>query len=297
MRGPGSESYLPRTLLPATSWSPTRKHVHTHQSPPRWVAPLRVVRSPVTFLVTTLRWPPVRFAAGLVFLWRAEARKVATWCPQVVFCQQAQAWTHGRLCAGAKGTGDCSPQSSYPRFSLGAGVTCRTLRGTGSVGTRLGCRLASLGNSSSSACPVGSEALRIRTELTRPGSTSRTRVCYCWQPHHVPQASNNVVAAAVTLLYSGSVRPQHSGLQTRCPFVALCVPVPTDGAQSKIEERMPSICVPPRAAGRKKGPVVHPTARSQPVSCQTRRMSCKCSVAVPKTSLYCLDGFRVVTQP
>ena len=38
-------------------------------------APLLVAISPVVFLVATLRWPPVRGAAGLVFLWGAEARE------------------------------------------------------------------------------------------------------------------------------------------------------------------------------------------------------------------------------
>ena len=98
------------------------------------------------------------------------------------------------------------------------GHTCRTLRGTGSVSTHLGWLGTSLGDSRS-ICPVCSGALRIREELARPGSTSRTRVRNIWWPHHVPQASSNVVVAAVTLLYSGSIRPQDSGLQTRCPLL------------------------------------------------------------------------------
>ena len=90
------------------------------------------------------------------------------------------------------------------------GHTCRTLRGTGSVSTRLvGWFLTWLLGSNSSICPVGSRALRIREELTQPGSTSRTQVRYIWRPH-----SNDVVAAAVILLYSGSI-----GLKTRCPLL------------------------------------------------------------------------------
>ena len=43
-------------------------------------APHRVARSPVTFLVTTLRWPPVRCAARPVFLWAQHIGKAASWC-------------------------------------------------------------------------------------------------------------------------------------------------------------------------------------------------------------------------
>ena len=53
-----------------------------------------VAGSPVAFLVATPCWPPDRCAAGLVFLWGAEAREgrhlgALRWC----FCPQAQAWT------------------------------------------------------------------------------------------------------------------------------------------------------------------------------------------------------------
>ena len=45
-------------------------------------APLRVVRSPVAFLVTTLRWQPVRCAAGLVFCGAQYLGKAASQCRQ-----------------------------------------------------------------------------------------------------------------------------------------------------------------------------------------------------------------------
>ena len=73
--------------------------------------------------------------------------------------------------------------------------------------------------SSRSTCPVGSGALRIREELTRPASTSRIRAHYIWRPHHVPQASNVVVVAAFTLLYIDFIRHQNSVLQTHCPLL------------------------------------------------------------------------------
>ena len=81
-RARGNLTRLPR---PVTSWSATpRAWRGSSFGSPRpypticrhWVAsPLRVVRSPVVFLVATLRWPPVRCAAGLVLLWGAEARE------------------------------------------------------------------------------------------------------------------------------------------------------------------------------------------------------------------------------
>ena len=102
------------------------------------------------------------------------------------------------LAAGRSSSGrDCSPQSSYPSFSLGAGVT----PAVHSEGPAPSAPVLVVGNSSST-CPVGSTALRIREELTRPGSTSRTRVRCIWRPHHVPQANNNVVAAAVTHIFA-----------------------------------------------------------------------------------------------
>ena len=77
-------------------------------------APLQVDRSPVTFLVTTLRWPPVRCAAGLVFLRGAENREGRLLVPigglataplgalKVLFCSQAHAGHFGSL------VGDCN---------------------------------------------------------------------------------------------------------------------------------------------------------------------------------------------
>ena len=41
----------------------------------RWPAPPWVAGSPVAFLVATPWWPPDRCAAGLDFLWGAEARE------------------------------------------------------------------------------------------------------------------------------------------------------------------------------------------------------------------------------
>ena len=84
-------------------------------------APLRVAKSPVTFVVTTLRWPPapLRCQTGLRGAQRLE--KVATRCTGMVFCPQARlcAWsTVESAVTGTYATGDCSPQSSHP---LGAG--------------------------------------------------------------------------------------------------------------------------------------------------------------------------------
>ena len=158
---------------------------------------------------------------------RRNLGKVATWCPQphaghMVDCH----------CA----TEDCSPQSSYPRFSLGAGVTpavhpLAPVFPSWLLGTSLG--------NSSSTCPVGSGDLRIREELTWPGSTSRTRVRNIWRPHHIPQASNNVVVAAVTLLYSASIRPQDSGFQTRCPLLRCACLLPLTARNRKSRRRCP----------------------------------------------------------
>ena len=56
--------------------APSSPHVPTHCSFSHAGshAPLRVARSLVAFLVATLLWPPDRYAAGLDFLWGAEAR-------------------------------------------------------------------------------------------------------------------------------------------------------------------------------------------------------------------------------
>ena len=63
-------------------------------------APPWVAGSPVVFLVATLRWPPVRCAAGLVFLWGAAPREGRTLGALKVvglFCPQAHAGHFGRL--------------------------------------------------------------------------------------------------------------------------------------------------------------------------------------------------------
>ena len=56
-------------------------------------APLRVAKSPVTSLVATLRWPPVRCAAGLVFL--AERRGSGRPPPAVLMCSFARRHRRG----------------------------------------------------------------------------------------------------------------------------------------------------------------------------------------------------------
>ena len=91
----------------------------------------------------------------------------------------------------------------------------------------------------SSSSTVGSGALSIREELTQPGSTSRNRVHYIWRPHHVPQTSNNVAAAAVTLLYIAS-------FATRDPLPDVALARMLNGAQPKLKNED---CIPPRAAG------------------------------------------------
>ena len=71
--------------------------------------------------------------------------------------------------------------------------------------------------------------MRIREELARPGSTTRTPVRYIWRPHHVPQASNIVCCCcchpSVHWLQS---TPRH---RPPLPFIALC-------AHSKLEEEV-----------------------------------------------------------
>ena len=130
-------------------------------------------------------------------------------CPQARMCT----YLAGEL--EEQGTADCSPQSSYPRFSLGAGVAPAVhFEGAAPLEPVLVVGI-SLGHSSSN-CLEGSGALRSREELTRQGSMSRKRVYYLWRPHQVPQARNSVVDAAVTLLNTDSIRHQSSGLQTHC---------------------------------------------------------------------------------
>ena len=106
-----------------------------------WVACfLRVVRSPVVFLVTTHQ-----VAASLAALpdWSCGGAqylgKTATWCPQVVFSPQAQAWTRWQIggdcnaivrCIGGRGSvSRLSSPIPGPRGSRGH--TCRTLPRTG----------------------------------------------------------------------------------------------------------------------------------------------------------------------
>ena len=106
---------------------------------------------------------------------------------------------------------------TYPGvFARSRGHTCSTLE---RFRWHPSWWLVSRGDSSFTP-PVGSGALRIRKKLTRPGSTSRTRVRHFWRPRHVLQASNIVVVAA-TLLCNGSIRHQSSGLQTHC-LLLLC---------------------------------------------------------------------------
>ena len=114
---------------------------HSVRIPPSAITgspgPQRVVRSPVVFLVAPLRWQPVRCAAGLVFLFGAEAPpRVLRWS----FLPASTCWTpwqFGLDCnaiAGAQAAGACSRLSSPipgPRGSRGH--TCRTLPRAGSV--------------------------------------------------------------------------------------------------------------------------------------------------------------------
>ena len=83
-----------------------------------WVAcSLRVVKSPVVFLVATPRWPPVRCAVGLDFLWGAEAREDRhLGALKVVFCPQAHAGHIGRLVVTATSLwGHWRPQAPHPQ--------------------------------------------------------------------------------------------------------------------------------------------------------------------------------------
>ena len=59
---------------------------------------------------------------------------------------------------------------------------------------------------SSSGSQVARHLPGHHSSVTASPLRYRTRVHYIWRPHYVPQASNNVCAAAVTLLYIGSIR-------------------------------------------------------------------------------------------
>ena len=86
---------VPQRLYAAPSSRP-RSHVPTHCSRTLAGSPARpwVAGSPVAFLVATPWWPPDRCAAGLDFLWGAEAREGRhLGALKVVFCPQQQAWT------------------------------------------------------------------------------------------------------------------------------------------------------------------------------------------------------------
>ena len=86
-------------------------------------APLRVARSPVVFLVATPRWPPVRCAARLFFLWSSETRRHQedkpltgavenmrrlglirpwdpSWCPVTLSRRAARCWPSAGLRGG-----------------------------------------------------------------------------------------------------------------------------------------------------------------------------------------------------
>ena len=107
----GNLTRLPRPVSPwsATALAGTSAHFGralsvSHHLPSLGRLPLRVVRSSVAFLVTTLRWPPVRCVARLVFVWGAvppEDRHLGAL--KVVFCPQAHAG-HFREQIG----GDCN---------------------------------------------------------------------------------------------------------------------------------------------------------------------------------------------
>ena len=163
------------------------------------------------------RWPPARCAAGLDFLDKQNLRKVSPPGAPDGLLPAGHGCALGRLCR-------------VPLRERRPGIVLLSPPIPGS-GSEQGSHLAytprdqlpqhpsqylisSHGNGSS-ICPVNSRTSRIREELTRPGSTSRTRVHCNWR--HVPQAANNVVAAtAATLLYVGSIRRQSSRLHTHC---------------------------------------------------------------------------------
>ena len=71
------------------------------------------------------------------------------------------------------------------------------------------------------ARPVGSGALRIRTRITRPGSTSRTRGHTSGRPHRVPLAR---LCAAVLPANVLSLRHLRCGCRPHCPYTvrSLC---------------------------------------------------------------------------
>ena len=92
---------------PVTSWSatalvwtaPLLGSPHPYPTICRlWIAsPLRVVRSPVVFLVATLGGRQSAALPDCSCCGAQRLGKTATWCPQVVSCPQAQAGHVGRL--------------------------------------------------------------------------------------------------------------------------------------------------------------------------------------------------------
>ena len=142
-------------------------------------------------------------------------------CPQSGMCT----WlTVGSAVAGASATRDCSPQSSWV-LAWSRGHAC--VHSEGPAPSAPVMVVGSSRGNSSSTCPVSSGAVRIWEELTRPGSTFRTPFHLLWRPHHVPQTSDNVIAAAaVTLLHIDSNSSPVSGDTDPLAFIALCMPVP-----------------------------------------------------------------------
>ena len=79
----------PRPVQTGGGVAEHRRPLSSHAGSP---APPWVAESPVAFLVATLWWPPVRCAAGVDFLWGAEAREDRhLGVLKVVFCQEAHA--------------------------------------------------------------------------------------------------------------------------------------------------------------------------------------------------------------
>ena len=93
--------------------------------------PLRVVRSLVVFLVATPRWPPVRCAAGLVFLvGRRGPGRPPPWCPHGGLLPAGTCWTLWQI--GGDSNAIAAPQAAgavflasahLSRVLVGAGVT------------------------------------------------------------------------------------------------------------------------------------------------------------------------------
>ena len=128
----GNLTRLPRLVsswrATTIAWTGAFSRAHSVRIPPSAVsgspAPLRVVRSPVAFLVATPRWPPAAALPVWTFCGAQYLGKTATLVPsRWSFARRhrldtlADWWGLQRHCGGIGGRGLFAPQLTYPRSS------------------------------------------------------------------------------------------------------------------------------------------------------------------------------------